>query len=311
MELSIVTTLYRSAPYVREFHERASRAAKKLSADYEIVYVNDGSPDESVAILRELQKSDARIVIVDLSRNFGHHKAIMTGLRYATGNLVFLIDSDLEESPEWLALFRESMAGTGADAVYGVQRTRKGGIVERLSGAAFYKIFARLSGMDLPLRATTARLMTRRYIQSLLLFTEREPIAHALLHMTGYAQTAVAVDKGHKGTTTYTLRKKLALFINAITSFSDRPLISIFYTGALISGLSALTILFLVAGRFFLDITVDGWTSLIVSIWFLGGLTIFFIGVLGIYLARIFTEVKQRPISIVREVFRAVPKQDE
>ncbi len=311
MELSIVTTLYHSAPYVREFHERASKEAKKLTADYEIVYVNDGSPDESLAIVRDLQKSDARIVIVDLSRNFGHHKAIMTGLRYAAGKLVFLVDSDLEESPEWLTLFRDAMHETGADAVYGIQRRRKGGIGERLSGAVFYRVFARLSGMDLPLNATTARLMTRRFVQSLLLFTEREPIAHALLHMTGYAQEAVAVDKRDKGTTTYTLWKKIALFINAIASFSDRPLIYIFYTGAAISFLSALYIFFLIIRRYFLYITVDGWTSLIVSIWFLGGLTIFFIGVIGIYLARIFTEVKQRPISIVREVSRGIPKKGE
>ncbi len=310
MELSVVTTVFYSAPYVLEFYERISREIQKLNMTYEIIFVNDGSPDESLRLVRDLQKRDRNIVVIDLSRNFGHHKAMMTGLRYAAGDHIFLIDCDLEEEPEWLSQFFVEMREKKTDVVYGVQRTRKGGWFERISGALFYRFFAGITGMAIPLNATTARLMTLRYVQSLLQFTEREPIMHALLYMTGYAQVAMPVVKHDKGATTYTLRRKIALAVNAVTSFSDRPLVGVFYTGAAISTVSTLYIVFLICGKFFLNITVDGWTSLIVSIWFLGGLTIFFIGLIGIYLARIFTEVKKRPVAIVRAVHKEAGKSE-
>lgn len=135
MKLSIVTTLYQSAAYIDEFHRRASEQAKILAGDdYEIVMVNDGSPDDSLQRAVELHRVDPHVVVVDLSRNFGHHKAFMTGLAYSRGAKVFLIDSDLEEQPEWLAEFGDKLQKTGADSVYGVQANRRGGAVERLTG---------------------------------------------------------------------------------------------------------------------------------------------------------------------------------
>src|SRR4051812_8506243 len=134
MRLSIVTTLYRSAGSLAEFHRRVSRAAAALTGSYEIILVNDGSPDESLQIALNILKTDRLVRIVDLSRNFGHHKAMMTGLSYARGELVFLIDSDLEEEPELLAAFDGTLQSQSADVVYGVQESRKGGIFERLSG---------------------------------------------------------------------------------------------------------------------------------------------------------------------------------
>src|SRR5512139_2401581 len=128
MKLSIVATLYQSAPYIAEFHQRSSAAAKKLAGeDYEIVLVNDGSPDNSLDLAVQLTESDSHVVVVDLSRNFGHHKAMMTGLAHARGEQVLLIDSDLEEEPEWLIAFAEQMQSEHCDVVYGAQEQRKGG----------------------------------------------------------------------------------------------------------------------------------------------------------------------------------------
>ncbi|HJV09906.1 MAG TPA: glycosyltransferase family 2 protein [Burkholderiales bacterium] len=304
MKLSIVTTLYRSAPYVREFYARAVSAAGQLTSDFEIIFVNDGSPDDAFAQVLDLHQADPRVVGVDLSRNFGHYKAIMTGLAYARGELVFLIDSDLEEDPALLADFAARMQASGCDVVYGVQRARKGGWFERTSGAAFWWLFNRLSPVPLPANLTTARLMTRRYVRSLLRFREREVFLAGLWALAGFEQVGVEIDKGSRGTSTYTLRRKLSVLVNSITSFSNVPLVAIFQFGLLISAFAFAYIVFLVVKWFVQDVPVEGWTSVIASIWLLGGLIISFLGVIGIYLAKVFSESKRRPYSIVRKVWR-------
>src|SRR5438093_844843 len=141
MKLSVVTTLYRSASYIADFYERVSRAASTMTDDYELIFVNDGSPDDSLQRAIALYEQDRRVRIVDLSRNFGHHKAMMTGLAHVRGDLVFLIDVDLEEQPDWLLEFSKVMERTRADVVFGVQQRRKGRLFERWTGAIFYKSF--------------------------------------------------------------------------------------------------------------------------------------------------------------------------
>ena len=165
MFLSVVTTLYYSAPHLEEFHARVSRAAAALCPEYEILFVNDGSPDTSLDVALGLFRRDPHVRIVDLSRNFGHHKAMMTGLEHARGDLIFLIDSDLEEAPELLEAFLGTMRETSADVVYGVQQTRRGGPTERFTGWLFFKLFNLLSDSPIPPNVLTVRLMTRRYVR--------------------------------------------------------------------------------------------------------------------------------------------------
>ena len=218
MKLSIVATLYQSAKHLREFHQRCSVAAQDLVGDdYEIVLVNDGSPDDSLSIAVELTQEDPRLKVVDLSRNFGHHKAMMTGLAHARGDLVFLLDSDLEEQPEWLAEFHADLVSQDVDVVFGVQGARKGGWFERASGAAFYKAFNALADIEIPRNVTTVRLMRSRYVAALLLHQEREITIAGLWHITGFDQRQRTVKKLGGSKTTYTLRKKVSLLLNAVT----------------------------------------------------------------------------------------------
>ncbi|SDW04932.1 glycosyltransferase family 2 protein [Thiocapsa roseopersicina] len=303
MKLSLVATLYRSAVYVEDFHRRATAAARAFAGDdYEIVLVNDGSPDDSLERARKLTEVDQHVVVVDLSRNFGHHKAMMTGLEFAEGDLIFLIDSDLEEEPEWLPDFYQVMAAERADVVYGVQRTRKGSITERWSGEIYYTLLELLSSVKHPRNITTARLMSRRYVNALLRHRENEVVISFLWIITGFKQCAYTVDKHGTSKTTYSLTKKLAHFTNSITSFSEVPLRFIFYIGALILVCSLAYSGHLAFTRVFLSHPVDGWTSVMVSIWVLGGMVISFVGIIGIYLSKVFSETKQRPFTIVREV---------
>ena len=303
MKLSIVTTLYGGAPYLREFHERCCAAAAQITDQFEIVLVNDASPDESLAIALELHAEDRRVRVIDLARNFGQHKAILTGLAHARGELVFSLDSDLEEDPDWLGLFYRRMKETGADVVYGVQRKRKGRLFERMSGAVYYAIFRLLSSHPVPANQVAARLMTRRYVESLIKHRDHEVFLAGLWAITGYEQIPVTVEKADKGSSSYSLRKKLAITLNSVTSFSNVPLVLIFYLGMVVTLISLSGALFtLVAKLFFVDFEL-GWPSLIISIWLLSGLTFSCLGVIGMYLSKIFIETKDRPYTIIRQSY--------
>jgi putative glycosyltransferase len=313
MKLSIVTTLFKSESYLVEFYRRASEAAHQLVGDdYEIVFVNDGSPDESLEVAIELTKSvnGSCLTVIDLSRNFGHHKAMMAGLEHSTGELVFLIDCDLEEDPAWLLDFASTMSIESADVVYGVQGTRKGNWFERCSGSLYYTMLNYLIDLEIPQNMVTARIMSRRYVDSLLRFKERELVIGCLWIFTGYKQCARKVNKKSKRSSSYTFIKKLDLLILSITSFSDIPLKIGFYFGLIVSIVSLIVGTFLVYNRISTGAAVDGWASVMVSVWLLGGFLTFFIGLVGLYISKIFTETKQRPITITREIYGRSKRKD-
>jgi putative glycosyltransferase len=304
MKLSIVATLYQSAAYIAEFHRRSSAAARQLvGEDYEIVLVNDGSPDDSLDLAVQLTESDSHTIVVDLSRNFGHHKAMMTGLATCKGNRVFLIDSDLEEEPEWLLDFTNQMDIEASDTVYGIQSERKGGIFEKITGGLFYRIFRLFTGVVQPNNIVTARLMSRRYVDALLLHREREMNIGGLWIITGFKQSQHIVQKQSTSTTSYSLSHKFRHLVNAVTSFSSLPLVFTFYSGLIISVSALGYIIYLVILYFFIASPPAGYTSIVASIWLFSGLIIFFIGIQGIYIAKVFSEVKQRPYTIVRQIY--------
>lgn len=304
MKLSIVSTLFLSEKSLKEFYERTKQVAKDFAGDdHEIILVNDGSPDKSLSLALELVKKDKNLKLIDLSRNFGHYKAMMTGLGYAQGDKIFLLDSDLEEDPEYLDLFFQKMNKESCDVVFGVQDKRKGKFFERISGRLFWYIFNFLSGMRLPINTVTARLMNKSYVDALLKHQEREIFIAGLWHITGFNQMECTVTKKSISKSSYTFFMKLSLLVNAITSFSNAPLRIIFYLGVSILLLSIIYILYLtLMWAYFLE-PPDGWTSVMASIWLLGGLIISFLGVIGIYLSKIYSETKNRPYTIIKKEY--------
>jgi putative glycosyltransferase len=310
VRVSVVTSMFRSSPFLEEFYSRTVKAISAISSSYEIVLVNDGSPDDSLAVALRLRERDPRVRIVDLSRNFGHYRALMTGLAHARGELVFLIDCDLEEEPEWLLRFHEMLRRTGADVVYGVQAERKGGLVERVTGDVFYTLLNRMLTDPIPRNVLTVRLMTRRYVRALIQHQDREICLAALWVITGFDQRPLEVIKGSRPGTSYSLRTRVSALVNAVTSFSNRPLIYIFYMGAAVVTISLLAALVLVIRAMTGGIGVAGYASLIISIWFLGGLTLFSVGIVGVYLAKVFTETKNRPYTVIRAEY-GTPEVDE
>ncbi|MHC4777593.1 MAG: glycosyltransferase family 2 protein [Planctomycetota bacterium] len=308
MNLSIVTTLYKSESFVKEFHRRISAVAKKHTDDFEIVYVDDGSPDGSGKAVRELA-GDARTILVELSRNFGHHPAMMAGLAHAKGDRIFLLDVDLEEEPEWLSSFWLELESKDADVVYAVQGSRIGGPMKRISGWLFYSLFNLMSETRIPRNLCTARLMTKPYVDALLSAKDSNIFLAGLMSWAGFRQVPIKVKRSprpNSSGSSYTFTRMISLALDALTSFTSYPLKVIFILGLIISTISGGVGLYLLLRKLIApdSIGITGWPSIMVSIWFLGGIIIFFIGVVGIYISKIFAETKERPIYIVRKIHR-------
>lgn len=304
MKVSVLTTLYYSSAYVHEFYNRCLVSVKKTGWEYEFIFVNDGSPDDSLQKAVDLTKTDQNCKVIDLSRNFGHAKAIMTGLHHCAGDYVFLIDCDLEEDPELLDLFWERIqADKSLDVVYGTQIKRRGGWFERTSGWLFYKLVSTLTSVDYPSNSLTARIMTKRYVDAVTLYRERELEIWGVFVLSGFNQLAIPVNKGFKGSTTYTFRRKLGVAIDAITSLSNRPLYFTFVIGFLSFFFACVNVTVIVYKKLFLDVDIEGWASTLASIWLVGGMILFVLGIFGIYLSKMFNEIKARPLSIIKKIY--------
>jgi|AGTN01.2.fsa_nt_gi Glycosyltransferases involved in cell wall biogenesis len=302
--LSIITSMYKSAPFLERFYKRISAVASQITSNFEIIFVNDGSPDNSLEVALELQEQDPRIVVVDLSRNFGQHKAVMTALRQARGDYVFRIHCDLDEPPEVLHFFYQDLKKLGVDSVFGVQEKREGGFAKNYLGGLFYHVFNMLSPIRIPENQLSCRLMTRRYVDALLQYQEHQIYMAGLFAMVGFEQHAVTVVKKEHGTSTYTLRKRLHMMATAITSFSLRPLLVIPIIGAIVFGLSILAAI--IGGITHLSglLPTSGWFWVIDSIWGGTGLVLSCMGIIAVYLINMMTEVKCRPYTTVRQVYK-------
>ncbi len=301
-KLSIVTTLYRSRVTIEEFIERAMAAAEAITDDIELVIVDDGSPDDSAAIVRKSVDADPRIFLVELSRNFGHHRALLAGLEHARGDLVFLIDSDLEEPPELLSEMTSVLREKMVDCVYGLQQKRKGRYGERVSGRLFYWLFRALSDVGIPENVSTMRLMTRRYVASLLRFRDKNPVFVPLSILTGYPQAPFEFVKSSTSETTYSLGRRIALMVLAITTFSARPLMLMLFFSIIMAAGGILYGSYVVLNALTGPVQ-DGWSSLMAVVVFFFSLNAVFTGLIGLYVKQILEEVKDRPRSIVQEIY--------
>jgi putative glycosyltransferase len=311
MKISVVSPLYKSAPYIEALHERCVNAIRSIkNAEHEIVLVNDASPDDSAAVAKAVAARDPNVVLVDLARNYGQSRAVMVGLEHATGDLVFVLDADLEDEPEWIVDFYDEMMRSGCDVVYGLQTASKKGPLYRAGRGMFFAAMRLLTGGTFRENTVSARLMKRRFVDAVIQFREREMFIDGIWDLCGFSQMPVAVSKIDRSPTTYTLPRLLSLALNGITSFSTRPLIAIAVMGVAICVIAfgytaAIAIEKLVYGN------PEGWSSIMAAILVIGGLTILSNGIMAIYLAKIFIEVKQRPEAIIKELYRSSPARAE
>lgn len=307
MKLSIVTTMYRSAPFLVQFYQRIIKVAEQTSDNFELILVNDGSPDTSLQVALELRNRDKRVNVVDLSRNFGHHAAIVAGLEHCRGECIFLIDCDLEEQPEWLPLFFEHREKSGAEVVFGIQKERVASFWSNTLGAMFWRALNVLSNVRIPHNPMTCRLMSRRYVNALLNVGDRVLYLAGVFAWTGFNQSSLMLSKSPRTTTrsTYSLSRKFVQVADSFSSFSVAPLTLIFVLGLFIWLGSVFYGTFLLVQKLLHpNAVLSGFTSLMLSFWFLSGTIILVLGVLGLYISKIFQEVKRRPLYIVREYFQ-------
>jgi putative glycosyltransferase len=302
MKFSVVTTLYNSAPFIAEFARRVDNAVNELGGDYELIFVNDGSPDNSLDVALDICRTNPRVRVVDLARNFGHHPAIMMGLREATGDYVFLIDVDLEEAPENLvAFYQDLVASPGTDVVYGVWRRHGEGIPRRVAAEAFYALYNFLGNASIPRNLVLTRLMTRRYVDALLETWTWDVAIAPVSGSLGFKQQEREIERTFKGSTNYSVLRRFKLVAESIVSFSTTPLHYIFLVGLAVWTLSIVMTAYGVGAYLTAGRAPDGWYSVFVSLWFLGGLVMMSMGVIGLYIARIFEQVKGRPRAVVRQ----------
>lgn len=303
MPVSVVTTLYNSAAYLDEF---IARSLALMEDDDELILVDDGSPDNSLRLAREYAANNSRIVVVELSRNFGHHAAMLSGLSLARNDRVFFVDSDLEEAPELLVKFKSVMTTSGADVVFGVHDHSQGSLLRRSTSRIFWRVFNWASDTNMPLDICNVRLMSRRYVDALMSLPERNVFVGGMFHWVGFEQIAVPIERQlRRPVSTYSVLSRISLAVRSIVSFSTAPLKAMFLLGAMISTFSFLLAIYYVVLKIIEPGIQLGFTTLVISIWFLSGVIIACLGVIGIYLAYMYTETKQRPRAVVREIFRS------
>jgi polyisoprenyl-phosphate glycosyltransferase len=298
--LSVVAPVYNEEELVELFVQRACAAVG--DHPFELVIVNDGSSDATPQLLDRIAEQDPRVRVVHLSRNFGHQAALTAGLEHAIGDVVAMIDADLQDPPELIA----TMLGEweqGADVVYAVRKQREGETAFKLATASwFYKLFDKLAQVDLEPNSGDFRLLDRRALDALLAMTERSRFLRGMTVWVGFTQTAVPYERDarHAGETKYTLRKMLRFSLDAIASFSHLPLQLATYVGLLSAGLAFIAIPVVIVLRLF-DSYLPGFGSITIAILLLGGIQLIALGVIGEYVGRIYDEVKHRPLYIVRE----------
>jgi dolichol-phosphate mannosyltransferase len=305
--LSVVVPCYNEQLCLRATHERLSAALAELAdIRYEIIYVDDGSRDATADLLRELHEADPHVTVVLLSRNFGHQLAVTAGLEHATGDAVVLIDADLQDPPEVIAEFVRYWRD-GYEVVYGVRTEREGETRFKLwTAQMFYRLLNKLSDVPIPLDVGDFRLMDRKVVDGLRAMPERHRFIRGMVSWVGHRQKAVpyARARRHAGTSKYPLFKMMKFAIDGVTSFSTVPLRLATWVGFFIAGVASLGIVYALAARLFTKDWVSGWAGLFISVLFLGGVQLIFLGVIGEYVGRIYSESKRRPLYLVSEYLR-------
>jgi polyisoprenyl-phosphate glycosyltransferase len=310
--ISIVVPCYNEEEVIGQTHSKLSieleKLAKKNNYKYEIIYINDGSKDKTLQILHEIEKqcnlnptNNGKIVIISLAKNFGHQTALSAGLNFSKGSAIISIDADLQDPPEVIGGMIEKWK-EGADIVYGVRTVREGETwFKLLTAKLFYIIVRKITKFDIPLNAGDFRLMSRRSLDIFNAMPERNRFIRGMIPWIGLNQTPIYYERSARfaGTTKYPLTKMIKLALDGIIGFSNTPLRTSYYIGFIVAICSFIYGIFIILYAQIKGFPVHGWSSIMVTILFIGGVQLITVGILGEYIGRIYDEVKKRPLYIV------------
>lgn len=298
--LSIVIPVYRGADCLAELYQRLNSTLNQITPDFEIIMVDDGSPDDSWKKIEALSTQDKRVKGLHFSKNFGQHHAITAGLDVCHGDWVVVMDCDLQDQPEAIiALYQTAL--TGYEVVLAHRKNRHDSVFKRLFSSLFYRFFNYLSGMTYNGNVANFCLLSRNVVNHLKLMREQVRFFGGLLHWTGYKTATIEVNHGRRysGKTAYTFSRLCALATEIIIAYSDKPLRLSIKLGFMIAITSLIYGLYIVYQAIFHKISVVGWGSIMASIYFLSGIIITNLGIIGIYLGKTFNETKKRPLYII------------
>lgn len=308
--VSVIVPCLNEAEVLPETLARLSAMATlQPDCDFEFLYVDDGSTDATLTILRRAATADPRLRVISFSRNFGQQIAVTAGMDLARGDAIVLMDSDLQDPPEvvgqMIARWRE-----GFDVVYGTRASRPGdGLFKRASARGFYMLINRLSEIPIPADTGDFRLMSRAVVDILKQMPERHRFLRGMVAWTGFRQTAIPYDRPERfaGETKYPLGKMVRYALDGILSFSIKPLQLAIALGLIAAGLAVAGIVYALVLRLFTSVWVEGWTALFIAVLFLGGVQLVALGIIGEYIGRIYGEVQRRPLYVLREVIGFEP----
>ncbi len=301
---SVVVPVYNEQEVIAESHKRLKATMDSQPESYELVFINDGSRDRSAQMLAELCRVDKNTRLINFSRNFGHQAAITAGMDYARGDAIIIIDADLQDPPavmlDMIAKWKE-----GYDVVYGKRLKRVGETpFKKLTAKLYYRLLKSMTNVDMPVDTGDFRLIDRKVCEAMKRLNEKSRYMRGLVSWVGFRQTAVEYEREERfaGETKYPFKKMVKLAVDGITSFSYKPLKLATSVGFFISVCSFLYLLYIIYQKFFTDQTIMGWASTVAVILFSQGIVLMMLGLMGEYIGRIYEEIKNRPIYIVREI---------
>lgn len=301
MLLSVIIPIYNEENNISLLYKRLKAVMADLGLNYEFIFVNDGSRDNSIFLIRELSILDPQVKYIDFSRNFGHQIAVSAGIDHCNGDAIVIIDADLQDPPELIADLLQKYH-EGYSVVYARRKSREGeSVMKKATAKLFYRLLAGITSISIPVDTGDFRIIDRKVAEVLKSMPEQNKFLRGQIAWVGFRQTYVEYERKerHSGKTGYTYKKMIKFALDGITSFSDFPLKLATYTGFIVSGIAFLVMLYTLYTKFYTKDYVAGWPSLMVSILFLGGVQLVGIGIIGEYLSRIGNNIRNRPLYII------------
>jgi len=309
LDLSVIIPIYNEEANIPALYDRLCRVLDAMRVSYELIFVNDGSRDQSLALIHTLAGGNPRVRYINFSRNFGHQIAVTAGLDLSSGVVAVIIDADLQDPPELIPELYQKLQ-QGYEVVYAKRRSRQGESTAKiLTAKLFYRILTNITNISIPVDTGDFRVISRKVVEALKQMPEQNKFIRGQISWIGYRQTCVEYDRAERagGATGYTYSKMIRLALDGITGFSDAPLKAATISGFLVSSIAFLVMLYTLYARFVSHDYQPGWASLMISILFLGGVQLIAVGIIGEYIARLSANVRQRPLYIISDTNIAMP----